>query len=326
MGASSTRIILPSYVSPKGMSFQDYGPALRQSNRAFQRKVGVFLAEKLEDAKGDYAILTTGSDGRFEKGPYNTSKLEFIVVAPEDVTKLGLVRVLNGVIELEPLFIDHDIEVKRLGVDALSPYRGDRQRLFPTRIMDSVLLYGSSDVHNSSKRMLIDEFVGPDGKRVFESVKDRRADFKKVLACDGVQMFKGEQVKHYEFSDGDVVAFFNPDKYVLGFKTGPLRFVQYGLMSEVIRSCRAGANRSALLDLPTNLGERLYALQADNLLACSADETRDVVNSYNFFVWAYNLSQEAFQLENKSEVVFDGKEVRERISDLLKVFSKPVLR
>ena len=307
------KVDLPGFISPSDFSYRDYAQALEASNRALHRRTSLLLETKLRGVDPHFAILTTGSDARFEKGPYHSSRIEFIVLEEDDFSPRELIRTVQGIANAEPQVYE-GLDIRELTSSSMSFFANDRSRVFPTRILDSVLLYGNEKLHESAVRKLFDEFVGKDGRRISRKVRDQARQFCRIVKNGGSQVYRGEPIVHYAIGENEAVAFYNPSRSMLSFKSGPLRAVQYTLAHGIILAYRSASEdervetMEKMLGMPSNIWRRLYHLQGEGMLNLTPTETKDLANAYKFFVWAYNLSQEAYQDINKSMICFDKKD------------------
>src|SRR3989338_7337567 len=164
-------VTLPRHTSPYQSDYRGYISTLKKFNREFQEHVSQFFKEKLDGESLSYSILTTGSDGRYEKGP--VSEIELIVLtciqgncaAAMDrarITHDELSRLRELVESYPQHLIAQHIEVKDIIRDSMSRYQNDRRRAYPTRIMDSIFLAGVCSFQGEAKRLLVTEFRGKD--------------------------------------------------------------------------------------------------------------------------------------------------------------------
>ncbi len=328
-------IRVPNYISPSDFDPKSYVSAIREANTIFQDYVGDKLKRAFPDYDGSFVIVTTGSDGRLEKGPYETSKLEFIVISRDSRNSM-IKPMLELLAEMQPGELDKFVENKNLETDEMSTYNGDRSRTFPNRILDASYLYGEENIIQNARRKMFNEFTGVRGRGIYERVRDRKKEYRQIILKDGAQSFKGDVLKHFEFGDNTVKANFDPKKGTFGFKLGPLRYIQITMMNELARYYR-GLDEDTrerkigiLTSLPTNTEQRLYTLAAYRGLNLGDSETKSLVDVYSYFVWAYNLSQHHFQKDGVTELEFDKQDVKNRLDELIGILKitekKPLIK
>jgi hypothetical protein len=306
--------------------YRIYTRKLLDVNISFQAEVRKAIRELYPRSK-DFAVLTTGSDGRYEKGPYHTSRLELIVLfkKQEDQELLQEIKEFN---DYSPEVFFEDLEIKCVEKDSMSNFRNDHTRVFPTRILDGVLLDGSELIRQKAREKIFGEFLEESGKSILGRLKRKKLEFKSVLEKEGESKFKGEKVNHYQINDSEVISNFDPDNYLLSFKTGPLRVVQYTLAKELIREYRETKKENReqafkiLNNLPKNIPRRISHLRDNKMLNISEETSKDLEDAYRYFLWAYNLAQERYQKYNEKQTAFDKKEVKSRIDTIMYVLSQ----
>ncbi len=320
----------PIYVSPLDFVGKeaDYLRIIRQANKAQQRTIKGFLENRLQDRGNGYAILTTGSDGRFEKGPYHTSKLELVLLVDESDSHCDIKQVVGDLQRMYEGEIFDDLDIRNVNTDCMSRYLNSPERTFPSIIGDSVLLTGSLNLAQKARMKMYSEFVSEKGRSILGRVGRKSKEARSIIKQEGKQRYRGKDVHHFKFEDGKVKSMYDPNGGLLSFKSGPLRFVQYTLMHEAIKQHRATPtaqqeeNAHFMGNLPTAIDERLQHLQDEGRLNLNPSEVNDLINSYTYFVWAYNLVQEGYQDRNQKVVVFDKEEVAPRLDAIQKILSQ----
>jgi len=87
-----------------------------------------------------YAITTTGISGRFEKKPF--SKVELLVYHTGGIHG---VRILESSLKYDRPFCQLG-EVKNIETDSTLTYNNARNRIFPTRTLDAILIDSDNDI------------------------------------------------------------------------------------------------------------------------------------------------------------------------------------
>jgi hypothetical protein len=302
----------PHYVSPDSIGYRAYVNALIQFNAALQRRLISYLETELPHGQQQpYAALTTGSDGRLEKGP--ESLVEIIILQSRNSFEGTLQHQFSQATRSyagRMVFSLEDLEVKDLSVDTpLSYFHGSPQRVFPSRMIDSVLLYGCPELHERAMQRLAEEFIGSEGKRIVEITKDRRREYK-VIMRTGVQIFKGSQIVHFGLEDG--VSHYEPTQGFTGFKYGHLRYIQFSLTEDILRYIRSTRHGEILRDMPNSTQDRILYAQAERITPLTIGETEDLIDNYAYFLWMLHRQQEQYKARKETSLAFDTAEVKAR--------------
>ncbi len=307
---------LPHHVSPTERGPDSYAAHIKQYNLLLQERVREAISEdqvltNLNSA--NCALFATGSDGRLEKGP--VSGLEFVLLATPKTHVRKIDAILPFLYSLAPKLVDDNIEVKRLEKDSMNRYENNPLRVYPMRITDLSYLAGDRDLENEAKRRLVAEWISENGKSIAERVKSKKKEHQRVNNT-GIQQYNSDtDITHFDLEKG--VAFYNPDQKKLGFKAGPLRFVQFAIMHELIayyRRIEKPEENDLILRLPANTTDKILYLETEGLLQASPLQVADLVNCYNHFLWLYHCSQEESQQANRLDCTFNVKDVRERLA------------
>ncbi|MBI2572488.1 hypothetical protein HYV86_01400 [Candidatus Woesearchaeota archaeon] len=321
-----------SYPSPSIVDSPAYNLQLVDANRIYHHQVGETLCSLLNGSFPEITIVTTGSDGRYEKGLYETSRVELVVLTDEVGNSEEFFRVLTPFFSKHPERIYPDLEIKSLAGGPLSYYQDSSDRIFPTRINDAVTLFGDSKRTELAKCSLYREVVSQGlGTKIYETFSGKRAGFQRVVDEQGSQKFKGEKISNYYVDGESVVSCLSRDKNLLSFKNGPLRFVQYKIMQEAMKFCRSLTpdERDQIIPLlaqaPTNMRSRLKYYNQQGISALSTQETQDLCASYDYFVWAYNLAQQALEEAGQECLAFRKKDVIPRIEDIQRTLKNRTL-
>ncbi len=183
---------LPKYASPFERNYISYYDAVRAFNGLLHLRISSLLTGILGQTPG-IAFATTGSDGRYEKGP--GSKVELLVIKRKN--GIDVVEKAQKLVTSPPFSQLFDpTEVKELETDTFSYYRNDPTRVYPTRIFDMKFLHGDTKCLAEAYEKVIEEIKAPIGRRIKEhmSAHKRRA---KVLMETGEQSIHAQNVQHY---------------------------------------------------------------------------------------------------------------------------------
>jgi len=317
-------IKLPRHIYPKDLSLSEgYSHFIRGFNKVLQGRIRTFLESSLSDRDGQISILTTGSDGRLEKGP--VSEMEFIILREDTAdAEQKMSKVIDKINNCPNELADKDIEIKILGKNSMSNYRG--YLITPMRISDSVLLAGSEEIYAKARMQFLGELFGETGKKILETMKEKKRGARKVTDS-GSQRYKQQDLIHFDLDTGE--SYYDPLANSRSFKEGPLRFVQYSLMHDIIKYFTTQDKEKSfkmLENLPKNTEEKLRYLWVKELSSFTQGEINDLIDNYLFFLYQYHISQEAFKLKNRNIVEFDKNEVKKRLDDLVLLMAKPFIK
>lgn len=316
--------LLPKYIDPTNREYTIYHDSLRTFNSGIQDRLKRLLLAATEYHEG-IVYTTTGSDGRFEKGPQ--SKVELLVI------KSGATVGANQISTVEQLIRDKSLrdtfgyfEVKDVDNEVMSYFSNNPQSVFPTIVLDASFLAGDYIVLRRCFEKLLQEFGGPLGARIKGHMKTLKFRAKKIMAT-GIGTFRGEDIKHYDLNGG--VAFFSNsndrDVHAASFKYGPLRFVQYSVADNVVKYFARNPNLNFLQVFPTNTVERILTLESEGLTKLSHEQVAELVDTYKFFLWLFHLSQFNFKEKQQTETSFDRQEVSERIKSLERILTNGII-
>ena len=234
--------VSPPYISPFHRDYHSYTAHLRAFNRKLQSNIRKLLQPLIGSDLADGATLyTTGSDGRLEKGP--VSPLEFILLVNPQKT-VDVLSILTKLQEFKGGFTEDSVEVKALGTDSMNRYNNDHTLTYPQRILDLSYILGTSELGYAAVIQLVDEWRGKTGKNNFRTLLKKERDFKSI-SNSGLQILgenRGKQ--HYDVNEG--ISFYNPEKRLWSFKLGPLRYVQFALVRDLMKIYRQKGDLSVL--------------------------------------------------------------------------------
>ena len=320
----ASKVPVIGYESLEKTGHAEYSQNIAKSNRRSIDKIREILSENRFPSGPDFIYCTTGSDGRLEKGP--DSELELLLLhkdhpSPDDAVKQARIVLKSRF----PEAIREESEIRNLNDPerSLSEYTigdsgRDRRMLIPTRITDAFGIYGNPEILTYAKETLADELKSDDKlrKKVREHITSMRKMARQVTET-GKSRFRGIPQNFFDVERG-ISFYLREGEYQESFKLGPLRLVQYTLSSDFAK--RTADDRSVpASEMPTNISERLSYLQSEGLTTLSPEETGDLADCYQYFLWQYHRSQENFRLNGQSVTEFDSKEVRERLNAVLKL-------
>ena len=312
--------LLSQYRSPESLNHKEYYANVRAFSERLINQTRDAIAEKRPLNGSNFAYATTGSDGRLEKSVM--SKMELMLIHKDgfsaDESTERIESILNGEF---PGMVHDDKEAKNLDDpnQKVSGYRGSSSGvLYPTRVLDAIIVYGSPEVLAETKDRLSDEVKTPFGRKVLKYVKGKKRDSARATRT-GVTIFKRQATRHFDLDAG--VSFYdeeNNGSQVTSFKQGPLRLVQYGLAEDFVKRARNQKERDIpVSEMPANVVERLFYLQSESFTGLSFSETETLADCYQYFLWQYHKSQENLRLNDQVETQFEKAEVKERLEELM---------
>ncbi len=313
--AKPTTFEFPTYTAPDTVPYTQYHAFVRSYNASLQKRVHAVLHDYFAELSASpFAIVTTGSDGRKEKGP--ESLVELVSITRGTVFDRTLIARLKRIVKDysgRDLFEDDHLHLEHKNLrtsGTMSYYHEDRNLTYPSRLVDSELLYGDSTIHKEALDALGLEFLGDDGRRIRDRTSDKRREYRQIMVR-GSQRFRGNNVLQVDLDAG--VAYYDPNNYRTGFKQGPLRFIQFSLIDSLIQHIQETGNSEILHDLPESTQDRLCYLQANNLTPLSNDVLTLLDDSYHFFLWMLHRQQYAYKENRQTELSFNSEEIKMRI-------------
>ncbi len=314
---------LPARYDPPGPHQESYLLRLDAYNKETHRRLRDAFACVFETRPVDATIAVIGSDGRFEKSP--ASPIELCIYHAGDETA-HIISGINNVIRKssKELFLQ-EIDVKDTTQNGINYYRGDSARAFPTRVTDSTAVYGAINHLNSAKQKLVDEWAGKEGRHILDRVSSKTREARKIIDKNGEGTYKGTLVRHFDFETG--IATYDPSKFHLSFKAGPLRTVQYAISRALIKHARKGTMEAAqarniVRSMPTNTAERLGFLADTGCFSISLSDAATLGEHYNYFNTLYHVSENAFLCGNTETQIADKSEAKKRAGELVTLVDK----
>ena len=311
----------PRYFTPDEKSGSDYFTGLLRYNFELKQAILEQIATSILDIE-HLAICTPGSDGRDEKSPgYSRAELA-IITDDAHFTGTSIFEQIQRMVREDPEEFHQDIEIKTLGKTLMNCYAEDKTRIFPTRIADSAFIFGNESLYCQAKLKLVEEWLGPDGAYIVDRSANKRKESRKVLRDGGTQTYRQKNVKHYNLDEK--WAAFDPENYILGFKAGPLRAVQTGLMHQFIKYCReskAGqelpcSSLELINNLPRGTCERIDYFSRLGIV--SASHAASLAQIYNEFLYHYHRSEYASRTNKETKITIpDLKEQEKTLCSIL---------
>ena len=264
----------------------------------------------------DYAIAITGSDGRYEKSQ-ELSPVELILITSNTKSDLSEVYNLQNT-----LGFDETFESKELGVDNPLFFLGKRNIVYPSRVFDAEFLIGNEDMFEEYIMRTGDEINKGDSKRYVrhaqKTCKRARRDLRKGNTA----------AKHTTFPCVDMNTgqlFYDPANYVKATKNGFLRSVQYKISHEITAAVADGRiHPEKIVDMPTNLTQRLHYFHHNNDVSINERELADIVYAYQHALYWHHLSEEQFK---QGKQTFVDVNTLTEVAKIIESFaSNPLLR
>jgi hypothetical protein len=288
-----------------------YLEALREFNELNHEYAIQNLLQELPEMynpNSRFAIVTTGSDGRNEKSPLSPIELILLHEGADNVDLM--VSKVKGLVKNGSLF-DSSLEVKDLRKDSISIYGHEKDKIFPTRALDSLHLVGNPFLHENYKLGLVDELREDDGKRKLKRFSEKKRFHRQVTE-------NKKPEKSFNLETGNL--FYDGDR-IKSTKYAHLRAVQYTLAYDILKEVRNGNfSRDLLKTFNTRTTNRLNNLYYRGLTTLSATEVDDISTAYNNCLYWYHLSEEKYLKNCEEETNVDIGELKET-TDIVLAFA-----
>ncbi len=296
--------LLPSMNTP--ISHYNYVKAF---NNKFHKKVSRDLSNFFPELSqnGDFAIVTTGSDGRLEKSPL--SKVELILLHDGENNPEKIIEKIPHYLNLNTDIFDQKLEIKNVFQDLSCLYANIPDRVFPTRALDSKLILGNPSIKDIYlKNIILELRDGEKGSKRLERFDSKRRSHKNIFLNCG-----DKDSKYFNLEDG--ILFYDGQR-VKSTKYSHLRSVQYKLASDLFKTLRRVEGKKLdsdfLLDFPINTLDRISYLAIDkNLTKISPNHWSDISNAYINSLYWYHLSEENFMKNADIETSVNTSEFKE---------------
>lgn len=246
-------------------------------------------------------ILTTGSDGRME----NIRSASWVEVMLYLFNDSHLPHSIESVIQRWLQTFNADsvslklFGTKRINLEFKSPNNtvdseySQNQVFFPTRFMDSHKIYGSNARYDKLKGEFYNALVG-----VHKSQRKSwrsRTTYHKNISLSGVWNRKWEPVQHFNAEDG-VVVYGKKDSLEFGVKHGPLRYMQYTLMGELIELVRTGRiTKGELAHLGWYVQDKVDLLRNFCKAINNERDFNDLIATYYYFLRIHHIIQKKYK-------------------------------
>ncbi|GEM_PF-1796245 len=312
----------------KEVDHRDYHDHLLAFNDVLNGRVSEGLIRALSDVdpKEEFYVATTGSDARHEKG--TISPVELILYIKGEQPSEGLLKKIQdfvwGPTAMGRTDFDQYVETKSLSKGNINTTvfgaSSDNPRIMtsPNRFLDSQIAYTRSlGLYNAFWEEFARRICDGEGRDILEEMRSKVKNHKHCTTS-GTQMYGGERKTHYDLNTGTV--FYDPGNGVYSFKQGPIRLIQFALGRDKIAALRDGLPHNTLYDLPSNTALQLNQILVRGLTELSPTEISDLVDSYKYFLWQYQISQ-ARHAEGEHTGSFDPKIVTARLEDVARICS-----
>lgn len=248
----------------------------------------------------DFSILTTWSDGRLENKPFAwvDSNIELVFVAWIAIP----IEIIAKDVASKVSFALDNAETKTIGIDKFLLYQNNPDLVFPTRVWDSICLYGCNEIELLMKETLSREIISHPASA--GSFLKRLEQHKKMLKT-GEWVFKWHKYKLYDLNTW--VINYDPLNHNSSVKGWPLRVVQYTLALALMRYIRDTAKHPGFVaELPQNIVDRLEYLKANWLTKLNTHDIDEIKYIYAFFLNLYHeLQYKYFKYQETNFVIED---------------------
>ncbi|EKE30008.1 MAG: hypothetical protein ACD_2C00061G0003 [uncultured bacterium (gcode 4)] len=270
-------------------------------------------------------ILTTWSDWRRENVSHEwlKSNLEFIMLEKPSLEIDSIhprsVNDLKSLISKNVSFVLDRTETKIVWIDRLSYF--EESMLFPTRIWDSLPIWGNLELYSELRKIVSEELVSiPKCPDKFQ----KRMKWHKKALNEWKSSFKDKKFTLYDLDKS--LLFYDPENANEWVKYWPLRVIQYSLALALIKKIRNIWSHPDFVDhLPTNILDRLDFYLEAWMINASAEETKEIKYIYAYFLKIYHQMQFEFAFSNWTQFLLwkdDIQDMREMLEYLSNVFMK----
>jgi len=265
----------------------EYFGLLAVTNENHQKMLREGLREFGAGMPDDVAIITVGSDGKMER--HAQSKTELVLISGRDYG-----------VELRQSFREYcgsylpadDIEYAYDGLpgyfclDSNTPFSyvyGDRRLVYPDFVLNSQLIIGDDAIWILARQRVLDEFTESHlGKSVKGVVRKQLTHHRKVMR-------EGGDNAGVCWSLSEDLQFYDEEKHVFGFKSGPIRAVQRKMDLLTLSAVPLQAD-----DLPTKTVDRIAYFSHMGLIDPQLGE--DLAVAYLWFLQKYHQVQEVYKM------------------------------
>jgi len=322
----NSSIKIPEPGDPEKFRYDKYFERTVQYNRSRINSIRLYLSRECCDtdlhADCGCTIAITGSDGRLENSRTKMAVMVYTDNFLDFYQEVDSIREMANKCCGKEIF-DRVKEIKNVDYDTLSYFRNEERKVFPSRVIDSLYMFGDTSMIKRAKKKLCEEITGRDGKRILEKLSKKRADYKRIM-LSGRQKFKNKFLTHYSLEKG--ISYYNPSEGTASFKYGPLRFIQQSFARDVLKLIRNKGRSNITLYLPRDTKNRFDYILEEGVSNLSRPEVSDLIDSYMYFLWNYHRSQRRAEKTGTDTAEFDRTEVLERINSVRGILSKPVLK
>lgn len=266
--------------------------------------------------KNTCVAMITWSDWRFENIPCG-SWLDVTIFSKTEREREYFPRLLRDVlwIWLEK-FNEKTLESKLFGskkvvcdlvsfddVDNLLFYEWNKNLFFPTRIYDSILVYGNEIIYKAIKNYIL-ELIKATPKNTMESWRSRVRTHKKI-SFSGEWKRKNQDQKHFNINEWKVFyeKSFEIETWV---KIWPMRYVQYKtalLITNAIRKEKISIQEAE--NLPKFMWDRIEFLRNITSGLENENDIKDLINSYYYFVKLHHFLQKEYKKSPKNTLEYE---------------------
>lgn len=284
-----------------------------------------------------FCVATPGSDGRLEKG--TASQLDAVIYHDglDKKSLRSLAFILSDVLNEErcPILSGEVVEDKNIREGSMIYFNRNPRMVFPSRVLDSFLLYGDESVLAMAKRKMLDELEGREGKRALTEIGNRKQKARRLMQS-GQQSWRGEMLTHFDLDTG--IAYYKTveaggsQAHLRGFKHGPLRYVQIAMEQAVVSMARVlmgqgkkdDAN-SVIAEVPTPTVAKIEFISRHGKSKLGAAEVADLTDCYLAFLQLHHQSEELSK-EGITELNFDVAEAKDRADAIHRVLGGGIVR
>lgn len=292
---------LQKHLIPYRLPLRDYDGLVRFIN---EQNLNI-LRDMLPKLPKGICVILIGSDGKIEKHPQ--SKKDIVIIGKSINNAFSWSKKIK-----EHLYINFPQESfdygrhgfpehKAINSSILSYAFGNKQDVFPDRVLNSLLVAGDKEIYRMARLQTLQEMGGNDelGKRIIRHMHKQLEAYKKACKTGcyrGLTIFNLDTNRQI-YNEGNIY----------GFKLAFIRGVQRKIdiiIAEAITQKRLDPITCIQEEMPTNTVERLrYLFDKDLIPSCSI---RGLIDAYRWFLQRYHEIQETYKNKRKKvEVDFD---------------------
>src|SRR5579872_5848471 len=316
----------PNFNIYTDLSPREYAGSVQVENMNNRRDLTVLFAQFVQQNQLDsnnICIIVTGSDGKSERHAKSNTEVSFLVSTPEylsldtqfakwfeshspDSKPVDKVFDINPNTNLPEVRLVEDSNPDASSDSNILSYAyGDRDSIYPERMLNAISVYGNEAILRDAKLKTIGEIVAPrHGKRIRKELKSQLREYRKVLESRNQGIFH----RNLAYTLDPPRQYYNEDPiaYTVGFKIPALRSVQRALDVLTVQAVMDGSLRTEdVVDTPTDTTSRIEALRKKGIIPLFSSKipNLDIIDSYEWFLQQYHIAQRAYHRQHEPSIL-----------------------